>query len=172
MKSVTIGRSPDCDIILPQDSAVSRIHARVSVVGGKYLYEDLGKNSSVINGQFLNGKSVSVAAGTPILIAGKIPLPWGQIYQMLPLTGVNPYDNETHVQGFAGQQQGYMPPSNNTYTEDSLGIGWGILAFLIPIAGWIMYFVWKDETPKRAQQACTLAWFGFGLNLLMTLAAL
>ena len=48
----------------------------------------------------------------------------------------------------------------------NIGIGYGILAFLIPIAGWIMYFVWKDSTPHRASQANTLAWIGFTLNLI------
>lgn len=173
MKSITIGRSSDCDIILPPDPKVSRIHAKVSVVGGKYLYEDLGKNGSVMNGQWLNGKSVSIAPGTPIMIAGKIPLPWGQIYQMLPLSGVKPYEKSTEIHG-VGRHQMRSSYSNSSegYAEPSLGIGWGILAFLIPLAGWIMYFVWKDQTPKRAQQACTLAWCGFGLNLLMTFAAL
>ena len=52
------------------------------------------------------------------------------------------------------------------YKEDNIGIGYGILAFLIPIAGWIMYFVWKDSTPHRASQANTLAWIGFILNLI------
>lgn len=169
MKSITIGRSSECDIILPPDPKVSRIHARISVVGGKYLYEDLGKNGSVMNGYWLNGKRVSVAAGTPIMIAGKIPLPWGQIYQMLPIGGVKPYENTTdiHVGGNYPSVPHYQNPS-----EPSLGIGWGILSFLIPLAGWIMYFIWKDETPQRAKQACTLAWCGFGLNLFMTFAAL
>jgi hypothetical protein len=52
-KSVTIGRSPDCDIVL-DDRQVSRIHARVSWRGDHYEIEDLGSK----NGTHLNGRDV------------------------------------------------------------------------------------------------------------------
>ena len=85
MKStITIGRSSHCDIIIPNDS-VSREHARVSIVGGNYVYEDVGKNGSVIGGRVIHGQRVTIAAGTDVLLAGKVPLPWAQIYSMIPL---------------------------------------------------------------------------------------
>ncbi len=51
--SVTIGRSPEADIII-KDNIVSRKHARVFKSGNKYYIEDL--NST--NGVFVNGKKV------------------------------------------------------------------------------------------------------------------
>ena len=51
-------------------------------------------------------------------------------------------------------------------------MGYGILAFLIPIAGWIMYFIWKDDSPKKASQANTIAWISFAINIIGVLAAL
>ena len=165
MKStITIGRSSHCDIIIPNDS-VSREHARVSIVGGNYVYEDVGKNGSVIGGRVIHGQRVTIAAGTDVLLAGKVPLPWAQIYSMIPLKGVRPYENETH----------YEPVQNNSpqyvyVTDESIGVGYGILAFLIPIAGWIMYFIWKDDSPKKASQANTIAWISFAINIIVVLA--
>lgn len=170
MKSVlTIGRSNHCDIIVPHDS-VSREHARISVVGGGYVYEDIGKNGSVIGGRVIHGERLAVAPGANILLAGKVPLPWAQIYTMLPLHGVNPYNHETSVasQQGPGISGGYVNPKAN----ESIPIGWGILSFLVPIIGWIMYFKWKAEYPKRATQAATIAWVSFILNLLSFFAAL
>ncbi len=48
---VIIGRSPECDIILP-DRQVSRRHARIFRRGDQYFLEDLGsKNGTWVNGQ-------------------------------------------------------------------------------------------------------------------------
>jgi len=155
MKSViTIGRGSHCDIIISHDK-VSREHARVSIVGGHYVYEDVGKNGSVIGGRILNGQKVTVAPGTEILLAGKVPLPWQQIYSLLPLKGVRPLDNDTGYQVYASQQ--------------SIEVGWAILAFIIPITGWIMYFVWQDDYPRKASQANVIAWVSFIINLITIL---
>jgi len=165
MKStITIGRSSSCDIIIPHEK-VSREHARVSIVGGQYVYEDVGKNGSVIGGRIIHGQKVTVAAGTEILLAGKVPLPWAQIYSMLPLQGVRPFEGATNYNHPAGS------PNNVHIEEDSISAGWGILAFLIPLAGWIMYFVWKDESPHKASQASTIAWIGFAINVIIALSS-
>lgn len=167
MKStITIGRSSHCDIIIPNDS-VSREHARVSIVGGNYVYEDVGKNGSVIGGRVIHGQRVTIAAGTDVLLAGKVPLPWAQIYSMIPLKGVRPYENETHFEPVQNNSPQYV-----YVTDESIGVGYGILAFLIPIAGWIMYYIWKDDSPKKASQASTIAWISFAINMIGVLAAL
>lgn len=36
---------------------------------------------------------------------------------------------------------------------DSSSFGWGLLGFFIPLAGLILYLVWKDEYPLRAKSA-------------------
>lgn len=168
MKSViTVGRSSHCDIIIPNEN-ISREHARIYVAGGHYVYEDVGKNGSVINGRVINGEKIAVAAGAEILLAGKIPLPWAQIYSMLPLSGVKPYDGETKYHPAGG---GYSQKEFVCVAEDNIGVGWGILAFFIPIAGWIMYFVWKDEYPHKASQANIIAWISFVLNFICILAS-
>ena len=168
MKTLTIGRSSQCDIIVPHNN-VSRIHARISIIGGKYVFEDVSKHGSYIGGQLLKSGKVTISPGTEILLAGQVPLPWGQIYSQLPLQGGNVFDAETSYNGGGSYQ---VANYQLVKSDESIGIGWGILAFLIPIAGWIMYFVWKDDTPKRASQANTIAWVGFILNLFSFFAAM
>jgi len=42
--------------------------------------------------------------------------------------------------------------SNNVVSkEDKGGFGWGALGFFVPIAGLVLYLVWKDERPKCAK---------------------
>ncbi len=46
--------------------------------------------------------------------------------------------------------------NNNTTkpaAQDSSSFGYGCLGFCIPIAGLILFLVWKNETPKRAKSA-------------------
>lgn len=170
MKTITIGRSSSCDIVIA-DEGISRIHAEISLVGNQYCFKDVSKNGSSINGQMINNQKVVVAPGTTILLGNRIPLPWAQIYAQLPLSGVRPYEQETRITpgGAAGNAQ---PSYGSSFKEDSLAVGWGILAFLIPLAGWIMYFCWKDETPHRASKAAQVAWIGFAVNIILSFAGL
>ncbi len=68
-----IGRSPECDIILP-DRQVSRRHARVFRQGEEYFVEDLGsKNGTWVNGQPVHG-AVRLQDGDEIQIALRFKL--------------------------------------------------------------------------------------------------
>lgn len=40
-----------------------------------------------------------------------------------------------------------------TPTNDNGGFGWGVLGCCVPIAGLILWLVWKDEKPKTAKAA-------------------
>src|SRR5262249_44190589 len=51
-----IGRA-DADLVLDDDGEVSRRHAIVRQVGGKFLIEDLGS----LNGTFVNGTQITAA---------------------------------------------------------------------------------------------------------------
>lgn len=44
--------------------------------------------------------------------------------------------------------------SQQTDSEGST-VGWGILGFFIPIVGFILWLIWKDEHPARAKSAGT-----------------
>lgn len=162
MKKLTIGRSRSCDIIIP-DNNVSRIHAEISRNGNEFVYSDMSKNGSTIGGRIIHNERVIIAPGTTVLLANRIPLPWGQIYSMLPGVGNVPSEQETHI-GHISQNQ---PPAEvYHYEEDRLSFGWGLLAFLVPIAGWIMFFCWRKETPKRAGIAGIIGTISFILNLM------
>ena len=159
MKTITIGRV-DCDIII-SDSSISRKHAIISLVNGQYVYNDVSKNGTTINGRVFQNDKVVIAPGTPIYLANKVPLPWAQILMLLPNSPVkvqghhNPYEHETVV--------GQVPVKQ----EESIGAGWGILSFLFPIIGFILYFVWKDTANYKAKQAANIAWIGIAITFVI-----
>ena len=64
-------------------------------------------------------------------------------------------------------------PSRNTKNNsERLGLGYGILSFICPIAGWILGHVWKEQYPTKAGKANRLAWIGFILNILSSFFAI
>lgn len=46
-------------------------------------------------------------------------------------------------------------------TPEKSGIGWGILGFFVPLVGFILFHVWKNEKPKQANASGTGALIGF-----------
>ena len=57
--SITVGRLPDCDVVLADDLLVSRHHARLERDAGGWRITDLGSG----NGTFVNGVRVAGVAG-------------------------------------------------------------------------------------------------------------
>jgi hypothetical protein len=57
-KSLTIGRSSGCDVRLPWDERVSRVHAALELVGHDWTLVDdgLSRNGTFFNGERLNGR--------------------------------------------------------------------------------------------------------------------
>lgn len=54
--TITIGRHPDCEVVLDENS-VSRRHAAISFIDGHYYVEDLNsRNGTVVNGNEIQGK--------------------------------------------------------------------------------------------------------------------
>ena len=162
MKTLTIGKSPKCDIIISNDY-VSREHAEISIVGNQYVYYDHSKNGSSIGGRIINNERVTVAPGTEILLANRVPLPWTQIYMMLPMQGV--------AVGESGTQVDRVPQAVPVQPapKESVPVWIHIISFLIPIAGWIMYFAWREEDYPRAKAASTWAWIGFAFNAVLSM---
>ena len=48
--------------------------------------------------------------------------------------------------------------------EDVPSAGLNLLSLFVPIAGWIMYFVFSDNTPIKAKSCNKWAWIGFGIS--------
>ena len=72
-----------------------------------------------------------------------------------------------------GMQQpmyGQQMPGPNVQPVDTNGnFGWAVLGFLIPIVGWILYFVWKNTKPGNAKMAGIGGICGFCFNLIIQL---
>ena len=59
---------------------------------------------------------------------------------------------------------------NVVSTDDSkLGVGLGILSFLFPIVGFVLYFQYKNSAKNKAKQAVKLAWIGFAIGFVCQL---
>ena len=59
---------------------------------------------------------------------------------------------------------------NVVRTDDSkLGVGLGILSFLFPIVGFVLYFQYKNSAINKAKQAVKLAWIGFAIGFVCQL---
>ncbi len=160
MKTITIGRV-NCDIII-SDNSISRKHATISLVNGQYVYNDISKNGTTINGQVFQNEKIVITPGTPIYLANKVPLPWAQILMLLP-------NNPIKVQGHLQNSSEYETTVGETpiIKEESIGAGWGILSFLFPIIGFILYFIWKDTSKNKAKQAANIAWISIAISFVL-----
>ena len=159
MKTITLGRV-DCDIIL-SDSNISRKHATISLVNGQYVYNDISKNGTVINGKMYNNEKVVIAPGTPVYLANKVQLPWPQVLMLLPNSPVH-VDNFKH-----NNNDATVHAVPNAVKQEPIGAGWGIASFIFPIIGFILYFVWKDSYPYKARQAANIAWISVAISFVL-----
>ena len=61
-------------------------------------------------------------------------------------------DNQsTTTQRYARTVGAYQ--NKNPNVEDNGGIGWGLLGCCIPVAGLVLFLVWKDTKPRTAKAA-------------------
>ena len=70
----------------------------------------------------------------------------------------------------------YAQITNNTQqyyrtqtSQDESNTGLNILSFLFPWAGWILYFVYKPESPKKAKGCLKWAWLGVACGVILTI---
>lgn len=60
--SVSVGRSPNCDLVISHDS-ISRLHCQIEQINGEFFVTDTGSS----NGTFINGKRLETHARTKYL---------------------------------------------------------------------------------------------------------
>ena len=161
MKTITIGRV-GCDIII-SDSSISRKHAEISLINGRYVYHDMSKNGTVINGRIYQNEKVEVAPGSHIFLSNKIPLPWAQIVMLLPNGSITVQESCSNGRNYETE----VLSGGRVVREESIGAGWGILSFLFPIIGFILYFVWKDTANYKAKQAANIAWISVAISFVI-----
>lgn len=168
--TVTIGSSPDNDIVVHNDY-VSRHHL---VVNGtlepdadgvnRHFLEiiDNSTNGTGIDGRPLRHASMKIGYGgrgalPEVLLAARAecPVDWGQVMRILKQRGWNP--------------EKIFPPPPPTAATEGLNPLLAVVSFLIPVAGWIMWGVWRSESPSKANLAGLLGIAGFVANLLLML---
>lgn len=59
----------------------------------------------------------------------------------------------------------------NTSNEPEEELGWPltILSFCIPLAGAIMFFMYKKDAPAKSKRACYAALIGLGVNIVVNI---
>ncbi|MCW2613899.1 MAG: putative LuxR family transcriptional regulator [Frankiales bacterium] len=72
---VVVGRSPDADVVVEGDPLVSRVHARLELVGGRWTLVDdgLSRNGTWVGGQRVRGRVTlhdrdAVRVGATVLV--------------------------------------------------------------------------------------------------------
>lgn len=73
---------------------------------------------------------------------------------------------ETPQVQYVVQQAPAKPP-----VEDSGSFGWAVLGFFIPLVGFILWLVWKDEKPQSAKMSGIGALVGILFSLIVNLAS-
>lgn len=180
---ISVGRS-NCDITL-YGEYVSSHHLDIiwepqneKASSYKVTIKDHSTNGTGVNGRkiknesysFMINQSVKSLMNDPsslpqVMIAGLAShvLEWKTVLNILfekmdlPTSIIDEYTGDTDVHGGL-----VVPPKSEDIT-----VGYGILCFVIPIAGWILGAVWKSENPIKAKSANKLAWYGFLFNLVM-----
>ena len=93
------------------------------------------------------------------------PQPMNNGMPQQPMQGQPMYNQPMQNPGMGQPMYNQQMPQQNV--NDSGSIGWGILGFLIPIVGFILYFVWKQTKPKSAKVAGIGGLIGFCLNMVL-----
>lgn len=84
-ESVTLGRAPDCEVVLPERQ-ISRYHARLEFDGEGYVLRDLGsKNGTYVNGEPVRGQPYHLRDGDEISLSLAIQMGFVSGEATLPL---------------------------------------------------------------------------------------
>ena len=112
--------------------------------------------------QIPDGLKFCTNCGAALPVEAQAVQPVDAGYQQ-PVYQQQPYDQQSQ-QPYNQGQPAYGNPA--PAANDSGSIGWGILGFIIPIVGIILYFVWRNTKPNSAKAA------GLGAAISVVLAAI
>ena len=113
--------------------------------------------------QIPDGKQFCPNCGAPLANRDQSFSQPSQMQQTRPVR-MDPYGdpNNNADNGYNNYNNSYMPPQE----ADSGSFGWAVLGFCIPVAGLILYLVWKDTKPRPAAAAGKGALVSFILGVL------
>lgn len=179
--SISVGRE-NCDICVSVNNyKVSRHHADIKLKeftgGAFYVYTDCSSNGTMIDGQmYTKGMSCNIQRGkTPtVYLAGdpSCQLDWEEVKRLIAekLKEAG-QDEQEDVSGktVSLSSEEVMDLLGNEPQEDSIliKICLGILSFMIPILGLILYFVYKNKNIQRANNCGMWAFVGFLIGLVL-----
>lgn len=172
--TISVGRS-NCDITFSGEY-VSGHHLDIlwevqNEVSHKVTIKDHSTNGTGVNGRKINNESYSFIVNQSVkslmkdcsslpqvMISGLASyiLDWKEVLNILfekmdlPTSVIDDIDDE---------------PDPKPINSEDVTVGYGILCFVIPIAGWILGFIWKKEYPVKSKSANKLAWYGFIFNI-------
>lgn len=179
--SISIGRE-NCDVCVFADNyKVSRHHADLTLKeftgGAFYIYTDCSSNGTVIDGQvYTKGMSCNIPRGkTPeIYLAGDINclLDWEEIKELIDGKAKEAeQEDDDEVSGKTitmhndeVQRLLYEKSTEDSTLKKNL---FGILSFLFPVAGWVLFFFYRKKNPSRSNICNMWAWIGFITNAII-----
>lgn len=105
-QSVTVGRAPDCDLVLTHPT-ISQHHARIALAGGQRIIQDLGST----NGTFVNGARLARGEARVLTPADVVQL--GPVRLHLDAQAIRSQDQSQHIRLTAvGLNQRVRPDLN------------------------------------------------------------
>lgn len=166
---ITVGRDSGCDVVVYDPAEkVSRKHMEITweevSEGTMYTFHDKSTNGSMVGEKYIRGESHEWFAwnrtglAPTIILAGTVLLDWGEVMKAM-LKKYPPVPTP----------QSPAPPTvvpREQVTEDRLGFWYGLLAFLCPLAGWILGANWKNQYPEKAKASNMIATISFIIGII------
>lgn len=195
---LTVGRLPGNDIVIENQYVSSNAHLTIyykpmpnSPTGAILEIRDDSTNGTGVNGKYLHKGSMSFnfdlsavevsydygGAEAEILYTGGVePLPevllagrpelrldWAPVIEKLRAHGP--------VKAPGKKPDPEVPTTHKAQT-DSLNAGLAILSFLVPIVGWVLWGVWREQKPHAASTAAIIAWIGFAVTVIINIISI
>lgn len=117
MKTITIGRSQVCDIIINEPN-LSRIHAEITFENGTYTLRDVSACGCTVNGKIIENAEVMIDSDSYILIAHNTLLYWHKIEDAFSVIGENQFSRvkakSTNIQEDSEHTQTDTEPTHST----------------------------------------------------------
>lgn len=181
---VIVGRRPNCDIVM-DSQYVSGNHLNIEFVSvgdqqplsGYLIITDLSTNGTGINGQYVHNSSYNVnftfdnncySELPDVLLAGReeCRLDWLHVIGVLKSI-LNIYDIDQGEDTARVQEERQDEGDIVDVTHEEMSPALVILSFLFPIVGFILWGIWRKDSPKKASNVVKAAWIGFGVGMVL-----